>query len=407
VLHEFDEAVRACLESILCAPLSAEDWDLATLSTKHSGLGLRQCSKHCAGAYLASSIVAHPLCQQLDPGYSLDFEGRSSAVSHAVADFNEQVLPEARFSQPAEDPCSQRHLSTCVDNKALHDLKAKASTDTARRAHLELTAAPHAGSWLHAVPSPDTGNHMDPLLFRTSVLRWLRSPIFSDESACPLCEGVMDKYGDHCLVCPAGGDRTKRHNHLRNIVYHHAAAAGLNPELEKPGLLQPRPLQEVCCESGARTSDPNARRPADVYLPRWRRGLPMALDFAVTSGQRNATASIRDPSTAVASYEAFKRTHLDTERLCSTEGLGFTPMVVEAVGGSWGPAAQGIFAELAKAKSQISGEPAEVLLGHLVQNLGVALHRENARAVLRRARPPTSVSGALLVAATALHEGQD
>jgi len=128
----------------------------------------------------------------------------------------------------------------------------------------------------------------------------------------------------------------------------------------------------------------------------------MALDFAVTSGMRNPAASIRNPSSATTSYEDFKREHLNTERLCSAEGLGFTPMVVEAVGGSWGPAAQGIFAELAKAKSLTTGEPPDLLLGHLYQNLGVALHRENARAVLKRTHACTPTPVALLAAATTL-----
>ena len=35
---------------------------------------------------------------------------------------------------------------------------------------------------------------------------------------------------------------------------------------------------------GAAPGDPTARRPADVYIPRWRQGLPLAMDFAVTSG---------------------------------------------------------------------------------------------------------------------------
>ena len=43
-------------------------------------------------------------------------------------------------------------------------------------------------------------------------------------------------------VCaPAGGDRVKRHNQLRNILAGRARAAGLQPEVEKPNLLPPRP----------------------------------------------------------------------------------------------------------------------------------------------------------------------
>ena len=82
----------------------------------------------------------------------------------------------------------------------------------------------------------------------------------------------------------------KRHNLIRNEVFYFCAGAGLNPELERPGLLQPRPLLGALAEDGSR-GDPHSRRPADVYLPRWRQGVPAALDFAVTSGLRDSVTS--------------------------------------------------------------------------------------------------------------------
>ena len=212
----------------------------------------------------------------------------------------------------------------------------------------------------------------------------------------------MDRFGDHALVCPCGGDRTKRHNHIRNHTFHFAASSGLNPELEKPGLLQPRPLLGSIPENGIVPPDPGARRPADVYLPRWRRGTPMALDFAVTSGMRDISASIRDAASATQRYEDFKRAHLDTEAACSSEGFGFTPMVIEAVGGGWGPAAEKILSELAKENSIRTGEPADRLEMQLYQGLSTILHRENSRAILKRLNGAASGSEAILNAATEL-----
>ena len=66
----------------------------------------------------------------------------------------------------------------------------------------------------------------------------------------PLCDGVLDRFGDHALVCSCGGDRTRRHNLLRNMAYYAASASNLNPELEKPGLLAQRPLVGACYENG-------------------------------------------------------------------------------------------------------------------------------------------------------------
>ena len=167
-------------------------------------------------------------------------------------------------------------------------------------------------------------------------------------------------------------------------MYHYAKSAGLNPELEKPGLLQPRPTLGGLAEDGSRPSNPEARRPADVFLPRWRRGTPLALDFAVTSGLRDVQACIREPTSATTSYEDFKRGHLNTERLCAEDGHSFCPMVMEAVGGSWGPAATKIFTEPAKAKSWLTGESVDLLLAQLHQNLGTIIRLENAKSIIKR-----------------------
>eukprot|EP00973_Karenia_brevis_P039504 5452573-Karenia_brevis.AAC.1 len=58
---------------------------------------------------------------------------------------------------------------------------------------------------------------------------------------CSQCNGVMDRYADHTLVCCCGGDRTKRHNLIRNSLHMSFQAAGFAFELEKPNLLRPRP----------------------------------------------------------------------------------------------------------------------------------------------------------------------
>ena len=201
-----------------------------------------------------------------------------------------------------------------------------------------------------------------------------------------------------------GGDRSRRHNRLRSHVFHFCARAGLFPELEKPGLLQPRPYQGALPENGVRVQDTSARRPADVYLPRWRQGFPMALDFAVTSGLRPdvVAQSAQSADAAVSHYEDFKRNHLDTARTCADEGLGFSPIVMEAHGGSWGPVAGKVFAELAQTKSLLTGEPQDHLLGQLYQNLSVILHRENARSILKRSRTFTHNLDHILSSATTL-----
>ena len=130
------------------------------------------------------------------------------------------------------------------------------------------------------------------------------------------------------------------------------------------------------------------RRPADVYIPKWRRGIPAALDFAVTSGLRVdlVNKSVDDNSAATEAYENLKRTYRDTEESCRAEGITFIPVICKADGGGWGPAAHKVWSELAKIKAILTGEQNSTIANRLLQNLGLILHRENARAVLRRSQ---------------------
>ena len=120
----------------------------------------------------------------------------------------------------------------------------------------------------------------------------------------------MDSYGDHALVCDCKGDRTVRHNAVRNTVFGCAKDACLSPEKEKAGLLPARPREDgIDRASDSARASASRRRPADVFLPRGFNGAPMALDFAVTSGIQASflRQSAGDASVVLATYERQKR----------------------------------------------------------------------------------------------------
>ena len=323
-------------------------------------------------------------------------------TNRALSVYNTMVSPEHVVSATTTEVLKQQALSKQIDDRALARLGDPASASLAFQAHLSLVSAPDAGRWLHAVPAKDSDSKVSAELFVLMLKRRLRTPVFESEMFCPLCDDVMDVYGDHALVCCGGGDRTKRHNLIRNCAHELCSLTGLSSELERPGLLRPRPLMEGVAEDGVQFDGPNTesgRRPADVYVPRWFRGVPACLDFAVTSGLRSAhlRSSARDASAAVLSYEGYKCSYLNTQAHCRAEGMAFIPMIVEGHGGSWGPEAAKCWSKLAKSHALSSGELRATVLSRFLSALSIIVHRENARAILRRshsdARPSSIGTG--------------
>ena len=84
-------------------------------------------------------------------------------------------------------------------------------------------------------------------------------------------------------------------------------------------------------------------------------------------------------------------------------GINFIPMCVDGAGGGWGDDAERVWAGLAHAIAATSGDEVSSVTADLYQSLSLILHREGARAVLRRL-PGTvgRLSNALATAKAAL-----
>ncbi len=250
--------------------------------------------------------------------------------------------------------------------------------DLALRGHVSLCTA---GAWLTARPTGDDVE-LDHCLSQTDLKRRLRMKIFEADCFCLSCGACMDSFGDHALVCSCKGDRTVRHNAVRNLVYAQALKAGLRPEREKAGLLPQRPEPD-----GLATSvDSSRRRPADVWLPRGPSNGGEAWDFACTSGlraDRLETVAMQAPA-VFADYEDFKRNYKDTDQICSSQGFSFVPTIAEAHSGAWSPLARKQFDFITQRIASMSRTLPEVESLKFAQRISITLHRENARAILRR-----------------------
>ena len=271
----------------------------------------------------------------------------------------------------------------------------------ARRYHLAAVRAPGSGAWLTATSaSPDT--QIPSPLFRTALRRRLRMPIWDSDTACGLCGEVLDRWGDHAICCSGRGDMVLRHNAVRNIVCSAVSeCTSVSPELEKPGLLLPPrppdpggscpgliPDQLPLCSAG--------RRPADVWSPVESRASLRPGTF------RSHPSSVPPFSPPLSHLWLAFFTRLSPVRTPSrTPPARFPPWVPPSARSSWRLAAGGwshvlgevigwVSSESRAMRGSTSDTPSDISL-RIAQRISCTLHKENARAILRRS--PGLVNG--------------
>ena len=325
------------------------------------------------------------MCIKIDPNFDPTDAANGLRLAEALQRVQMDCLPDAQIQAlPATERNlvgSQRNLSRQLDAALCHKRRSDHTLPGNLARHIALTSIPGAGAWLTArADTEDTT--MDHPLFRTSVLRRFRVPLFSGDSACPMCGSPMDYFGDHAIVCQCGGDRTVRHNGIRDQVYQEAKAGGQRVEREKQGLLPARPSEDGLLANS------QARRPADVWIHPRSSEKAWALNFACISGLcvPNLVNDDAEVSAIFCDYETYKKTYKDTEKQCEAQGIEFKPMVVEAHAGGMPPHLRKVIERIAEETAPLHFQEKEVVSLRIAQRISVSLQRETARAVLRRQR---------------------
>ena len=153
----------------------------------------------------------------------------------------------------------------------------------------------------------------------SSLVRYRLGINVFDESSfpgeCPKCFQRQNAFGDHCVTCRKG-TLHGRHNDIVSTLHHLAQQGAFAPQKEPPNLLNNSEM-----------------RPADVYIPVWTGGQPLAIDVSVTSPL--AESYIRKASEeigAAASIRAELKRDKYTD-ICAEHGMQFAPFILETFGG--------------------------------------------------------------------------
>ena len=124
-------------------------------------------------------------------------------------------------------------------------------------------------------------------------------------------------------------------------------------------------------------------RPADVYLPHWKRGQPAALDVSVISPLQQLTVSQASSTQGHALLVGEGRKISAHAAPCASVGVSFIPLMVETLGG-WSDKASDTIRSIGQLQGQRLGiSPADTTT-HLFQRLAICLWRENAAMWIRR-----------------------
>ena len=226
-LRDFDGDVRRTFEATTALFPDEDAWGRAQLGIAVGVLGLRSSCWHAEAAYVSSVVESAALASAVDPEFDMLHGGAASCVSRAVEALNAK-LPQPAQIQVGDTPVlSQRALSRKLERTTLDAALASPTTPQHVKAHLQLVSIDGAGTAFHAPPSKNLGMWTDGDLYRIVLQRRLRVPIWPEACHCTACGAAMDVWGDHALSCGCKGDRTLRHNVLRDVMFHAAAAGGL------------------------------------------------------------------------------------------------------------------------------------------------------------------------------------
>jgi ubiquitin carboxyl-terminal hydrolase 44/49 len=363
-LEGFDDRLRSRIASILRAPfLEVDAWKQASLPIRLGGLGITHTVPLAGPAFIGSCALTHDLVAAIlrrDPDHYSPPHVSDIAASHSLL-----TGSLIRYEDLRRVPKVQKRL---MDER--HDLESKSLLTTGSlrlRARLRGLSQPHAGDWLYALPIAALDQRVQSRPFRIMLRRHLGVPIPGHPSKCPLCARPCDSFGDHAGVCSAGGDKTRRHNAVRDILFLAARGAALSVEKEPKHLLLH-----------------GGQKPADLLVRNYTEGFH-ASAFDVTISDTLQPTSL-DRAAAESGYVARVAHEKKLQKYqdsCRESNLAFFPMVWESTGGTTSTVHSTI-ESWSNQEADRGGLPRSRIRTRLYQRLSLTLQREYARMIMKR-----------------------
>ena len=196
-LREIDEVIRSAVTDITNTQFEENNWTQATLPVRCGGLGIRRSTDIASPAYISSLFATADLVAailSLHPG---------EAIANDLPEATEAIRAWKEQTGADEEPqdtnrAKQKAWDTISADLTAANLLRDADSQVSR-ARLLAAATPESGVWLHAIPIPSVGTHLDAESFRIAVALRVGAPICHPH-ACR-CGSQMDVLGHHALSC--------------------------------------------------------------------------------------------------------------------------------------------------------------------------------------------------------------
>jgi len=347
-LRNYDDVLKATLETILNCEMSPEAWLQSSLPVSDGGLGVRHATDLSIPCFLSSVHSVLPLVQSLLPPH---LHGYDEAIDEALS--LRQGLPSPEDTHFG----SQREWEKPVVQMAVNSLSIRAVT-AQDRARLIAIREPGAGVWLNAIPSPQLGTLLDNESFRVICALRLGGSVCQPHR-CPCGEVVCEK-GYHGLKCKMSRGRRSRHEAVNDVLARSLRSAEVPSVREPPGC-----------------SRADGKKPDGLTLVPWERGRSLVWDFTCvdTLCHSYIAQTEKVPGAAARLAEEKKR----KKYAFLQDRFLFVPVAIETLG-VYGPEANKFVAVLGERLKTVTGEQRS--LSFLKQRICIAIQRGNAAAIL-------------------------
>ena len=342
--------IKDALVKILNIQLPEEAWSQATLPVAKGGLGLRPATEVAIAGYLSSIHSSSGIVQSLLP-----ISVRGQQCNHYESALNEWKRRSGAVDLP-QNPIFQSEWDKPL-YETRFNLLLQSTTSEAERARLLSVSSEGASDWLHAIPIPSLGLHLDPMSLHINCGLRLGATLCHPHEC--NCGEMVEPNGRHGLKCKKAWGRKMRHEEVNKLIKRGLDQAKFLSTLEPVGL--------------SRKGD--KKRPDGLTYPTWKKGKCLIWDF--TCADTLCKSYVKKASKEVGSAAA-GREEKKVEKYSNLSDYHFVPIGIETYG-AYGPQGLKLVKQIGKKIQEATGE--KKATSYLFQSISMAIQRGNASCV--------------------------